>query len=198
MSADDRLIETAILMDLLRNQPEAIAWVNSLPSQGRWVLTTTMERKLDTSIFETLIKTFVCQLGEGLISLVLFGSHARGEGSAKSDMDIFLLAENLPDHPFERQIFLRKIIPKEFPLQVSLYAKTVKEFERDFPAIYLDIAVDGLILFDKDNYAVKKLERIREIIKNASMKRIKKFRYLLWKWENQPESGWCIDWSGLH
>ena len=37
MPADDRLIETTILVDVFRNKPEAIAWVNSLPPQGRWV-----------------------------------------------------------------------------------------------------------------------------------------------------------------
>jgi predicted nucleic acid-binding protein len=37
MPANDYLIETTILVDLLRGRPEAIAWVNSVPSQGRWV-----------------------------------------------------------------------------------------------------------------------------------------------------------------
>ena len=35
MPADEYLIETTILVDLLRGKPEAIAWVNSLPVQGR-------------------------------------------------------------------------------------------------------------------------------------------------------------------
>lgn len=156
------------------------------------------EKKLDIPALETLIKAFLFQPGEGLISLILFGSQARGKGSIKSDMDIFLVAKDLPEHPFERQIFLRKIIPKEFPFQVSLYAKTIVEFERDFPAIYLDIAVDGLILFDRDNYALKKLQRIREIIEKAGLKRVEKFGCLLWKWKDQPEFGWRIDWSGVY
>lgn len=37
MPAGDRLIETTILVDVFRDKPEAIAWVNSLPLQGRWV-----------------------------------------------------------------------------------------------------------------------------------------------------------------
>ena len=37
MPASDYLIETTILVDLLRGRPEAIAWVNSVPSQGRCV-----------------------------------------------------------------------------------------------------------------------------------------------------------------
>jgi predicted nucleic acid-binding protein len=37
MPADDRLIETTILVDVFRDKPEAITWVNRLPLQGRWV-----------------------------------------------------------------------------------------------------------------------------------------------------------------
>jgi hypothetical protein len=37
MSANDRLIETTILVDLLRGNPQAIAWVNSVLPNRRWV-----------------------------------------------------------------------------------------------------------------------------------------------------------------
>lgn len=157
-----------------------------------------MEKEAIISTSNPLIKAFIFQLGKGLISLILFGSRGRGEGSGRSDGDIFILAEDLPDHPFERQIFLREMIPKELSFQVSLYAKTVKEFERDFPAIYLDIAADGIILFDSDNYALRKLQRIREIIPEAGLKRVRRFGSLIWVWEEQPEVGWGIDWSGVY
>ncbi|MEW6300081.1 MAG: type II toxin-antitoxin system VapC family toxin [Thermodesulfobacteriota bacterium] len=35
--AGDRLIETTILVDVFRGKPEAVAWVDNLPLQGRWV-----------------------------------------------------------------------------------------------------------------------------------------------------------------
>jgi predicted nucleic acid-binding protein len=37
MLVDDRLIETTVLVDVFRNKPESIHWVNNLPVQGRWV-----------------------------------------------------------------------------------------------------------------------------------------------------------------
>lgn len=37
MLVNDRLIETTILVDVLRGKEEAITWVNSVPPQGRWV-----------------------------------------------------------------------------------------------------------------------------------------------------------------
>jgi|GEM_PF-2815534 len=74
-----------------------------------------MAKEIDIKIFGSLIEAFHQQLGDGLISLVLFGSRARGEGSDRGDWDIFLIAKELPTNPFERQITLRKIIPLKFP-----------------------------------------------------------------------------------
>jgi predicted nucleic acid-binding protein len=37
MPPSDRLIETTILVDLLRGQEAAITWVNSVSLQDRWV-----------------------------------------------------------------------------------------------------------------------------------------------------------------
>lgn len=37
MPVHDYLIETTILVDLLRDHTQAITWVNSLPPQARWV-----------------------------------------------------------------------------------------------------------------------------------------------------------------
>jgi predicted nucleic acid-binding protein len=37
MPSDDRLIETTILVDVFRGKSEAIAWVNRVPPQGRWI-----------------------------------------------------------------------------------------------------------------------------------------------------------------
>ena len=157
-----------------------------------------MQTQIEIKDFEPLIEAFQHKLDSELISLVLFGSRARGEGSDGSDWDIFLIAKELPTNPFERQITLREIIPLKFPFQVSIYAKTVKEFESDFPAIYLDIARDGAILFDRDGYVRPRLQQIKEIIKLAGLKRKKKFGALVWDWEEKPGFGWSIDWSGVY
>lgn len=37
MAADSYLIETTILVDILHGKSNAIAWVDSLPSEARWV-----------------------------------------------------------------------------------------------------------------------------------------------------------------
>ena len=153
---------------------------------------------VNQTILEQLKKLFLDKLGEDLISLILFGSRARDEGSVGSDVDLFLIARTLPHHPFERQLYMRNLIPLGFPSQISVYPKTAEEFERDFPAIYLDLAKDGVIIHDTNHYAFYRLQKIREIIKEAGLKRVKKSGQFLWTWEKQPAPGWRIDWSGLN
>lgn len=157
-----------------------------------------MKKENVNSFFEGLIRVFHSRLGKELVSIVLFGSRARGEGTGRSDWDIFILAEDLPEHPFERQFFLREMVPKEFPFQISILPKTKEEFEKDFLSIYLDIAMDGIILFDRDHYIQKKLQKIKAIIQEAGLKRTRKFNSLIWTWKDQPRVGWRIDWSGVY
>jgi predicted nucleotidyltransferase len=40
--------------------------------------------------------------GERLVKLILFGSHARGEATEDSDIDVLAVVENLTDGPRER------------------------------------------------------------------------------------------------
>jgi predicted nucleic acid-binding protein len=41
MPTDDYLIDTTILIDVLRDNAQAITWINSVPIQERWVLVVT-------------------------------------------------------------------------------------------------------------------------------------------------------------
>jgi len=146
---------------------------------------------------DPVIETFKAKLGDALIAVVLFGSHARGEGGSSSDWDLFLIAEALPDNPFDRQLFLRSLLP---PMAgpISIVAKTRREFETNFPPLYLDIALDGIVLYDPDGYMKGKLEEIRKITRQAGLRRIRKGPALIWTWETPPPAGWRIDWEGLH
>lgn len=48
---------------------------------------------------DNIINCYKNYLGDHLISMVLFGSHARGDSKSTSDYDLFIIAEELPrDH----------------------------------------------------------------------------------------------------
>jgi predicted nucleotidyltransferase len=157
-----------------------------------------MEKIFELATFNPLIDAFQNQFQGGMVSLVLFGSRARAEGSFASDCDLLLVAKELPLHPFERQIYFRKIVPRKVHFQVSIYAKTVEEFEKNFPPIYLDIAADGVILFDTDEYIHKKLQQVRALAERAGLVRGKKSGIYMWEWKKSPGFNWRIDWGGVY
>jgi predicted nucleotidyltransferase len=138
------------------------------------------------------------QLGESLWAVVLFGSAARGEARDSSDLDVFIVADSLPDRITARAQLLRSLIPKTIVGRTSFIAKTRDEFEHGFPSYYLDLALDGVILFDRDRYMAKRLERIRSLIQDAGLIRLRTQYGFFWRWAKPPAGPWRIDWSGVY
>lgn len=136
-------------------------------------------------------------LGQNLIAVVLFGSRARGEQRNASDWDIFVLARSLPRSPMKRYAQLRASCDGEPQDGVSFLAKTQGEFEQGFPSFYLDLALDGVILYDTDGYMEGKLRRIREIIKETGLKRERIPGGFFWDWKKYPGPEWEITWKGF-
>jgi predicted nucleotidyltransferase len=137
------------------------------------------------------------ELGRNLLALVLFGSRARDEMRPTSDWDLFLLARALPASPLDRYAGLRRGCGDEPEGGVSFLAKTRDEFEGGFPSFYLDLALDGIILFDTDGYMETRLERIRELTREAGLNRKSIAGGFFWDWEKSPGPDWEIDWNGF-
>jgi predicted nucleotidyltransferase len=147
---------------------------------------------------QNLITCFQQHFGNKLISVVLFGSRARGEFRPESDYDIFLLAKNLPERPLERLLFVRRAISAKFAEKIAITARTPEEFESGFPSFYLDLATDGIVLYDTAHYMTHKLHCIKEIIKQAGLERKKLEHQFSWEWKQQPQGHWEITWEGYH
>lgn len=76
-------------------------------------------------------------LGDDLISVVLFGSHARNEADEASDWDVLIIARNLPERLLGRYRLLKRILPPAWRGRTSILAKTPAEFEATLPPLYL-------------------------------------------------------------
>ena len=125
-------------------------------------------------------------LGDRLISVVLFGSRARGEAREDSDWDLLVLARDLPSRLFQRHRVLKQMLPAAERGRLSLLAKTPQEFEASLPALYLDIALDGIVLYDPKLYIADKLVALRQLIGQKGLHRERAGRDLVWRWQEFP------------
>jgi hypothetical protein len=155
------------------------------------------EGKKVKEILRPLVRSLQKGLGENLIAVVFFGSRARGAGRSSSDWDLFVLARSLPPAPLRRYSYLRRLCDKGPKEGVSFLAKTQREFEEGFPSFYLDLALDGVILFDTGGYIEAKLKQIKEIINEAGLKRKRIPGGFFWDWKKYPGHEWEISWKGF-
>jgi uncharacterized protein len=135
-------------------------------------------------------------LGDRLIAVVLFGSWARGDAREDSDWDRFVIAQDLPERPFPRHLFFVNQLPPECRAGVSILAKTREEFESLLSSLYLDIALDGKILYDPHGYINEKLTYVRDLLRQKGLRRERIGRDFAWRWEKYPGFGWSLTWEG--
>jgi predicted nucleotidyltransferase len=133
--------------------------------------------------------------GEKLVAVVLFGSRARGDSRAESDWDLLVIARDLPQRQMERYRKNKQMLPPTWRGRISILAKTPDEFESALPSIYLEIALDGLILYDPEGYAAFQLQKWRRLIQSKDLRREKRGREFIWQWGAFPGFGWSLGWK---
>jgi predicted nucleotidyltransferase len=67
-----------------------------------------VRRKAFENLKGELTRRYVEAMGPNLVALAFFGSWARGEEKEWSDIDLLLIAKELPDDPFERRWLVRE------------------------------------------------------------------------------------------
>ncbi len=134
-------------------------------------------------------------LGNRLVAVILFGSRARGDASDSSDWDILVIAEDLPSKVFARRALLLQALPQRYRGAISVLAKTPEEFEAHLPSLYLDIALDGRILYDWQNYAAQKLAALRRLIQRVGLYRERTPAGDVWRWRKEPVARWALQWE---
>lgn len=134
-------------------------------------------------------------LGDNLIAIVLFGSQARGEADESSDWDLLVIARRLPEKAFQRHLHLKAMLPPDWRGRVSLLAKTPEEFEAHLSALFLDIALDGIVLYDANQYAAKRLTALRRLIEREGLRRERVQRETIWRWQQFPGFDWTLEWE---
>jgi predicted nucleotidyltransferase len=155
------------------------------------------EKELWQETLRAVVEALHQGLGDNLIAVVLFGSRARGEATAASDWDLLVLAADLPSSPLQRHICLTTLLPVAWRGQVSILARTPAEFESHLSSLMLDIAVDGIILYDPEGYATRRLTALKQLIANRGLSREQVGRDFIWKWKQFPGLGWSLEWKDV-
>lgn len=147
---------------------------------------------------ELVVKRYKRHFGKDFIALALFGSYARGEYRKGSDIDLLVIVQGLPHNLLEREELARKPIWGIFDQYYTIIAKTREEFLSYFPTIYLDIGLDGVVIYDTEGFLADHLKRIRQITEEAGLEREKVDEEFSWRWKTPPSKGWGIDWQGYY
>jgi predicted nucleotidyltransferase len=121
-------------------------------------------------------------LQNDLISVVLFGSGARGEAGEGSDIDILIVAEKFGTrgrfdifNEIERDIMVsddyRELKENKLGTLISPVPLIPSEIENN-PSILLDIVTDGIIMYDMDDFIENKMKNLRKKLKKMGSKKI--------------------------
>jgi predicted nucleotidyltransferase len=137
-------------------------------------------------------------LRDNLISVILFGSVARDEATAGSDIDLLVVCERLPVGRFARLRLLEDVDARFEDQRLALRArgidtrvvpllKTRQEALRVVP-LYLDLVEDACLLVDRGGFFAQVLAGLRARLGalGAERRRRGQTRYWILKRDFQP------------
>ncbi len=130
-----------------------------------------------------------------LISLVLFGSAARGTAGYESDIDLLIILKDAPDSYYRR---LEPVIDIELKLREEAFESTdavpifssivlSKEEALENRNIFLDMIDGSIILNDKNNFFKNRLKELKKRLLQLGSEKIV-LEDKTWYWNLKPDS----------
>jgi len=136
-----------------------------------WIKNKQLHNNL-VDFFENLIQ----KKGGDIVAILLFGSLAKNEGNFindyQSDIDLLIIANNLPNEIVERKLYTAKL-SKSLGSGIDQIWHTPHEIEKlvnSHRAFYFEIIRDGKILFELNHILSDLKESIKKIIKEKKIK----------------------------
>ncbi|MEM3061026.1 MAG: nucleotidyltransferase domain-containing protein [Candidatus Bathyarchaeia archaeon] len=136
-------------------------------------------------VLELAVAQLIQFFSKKLVSIVLFGSLARGSVKPESDIDLLLVIEGLPKEYSERVKIIQKVLSiesideaimelwnkhKVYP-NLEPIAITPEEASITHP-FYLDIAEEGIVIYDKNDFMKKKIRELKEKLKSLGSRKV--------------------------
>lgn len=135
------------------------------------------------------------QYGPRLVAVAVFGSVGRGTPRDDSDVDLLVVARDLPAGRFPRvaefepveerlDAVLRSVRSDSTPVMLSPVFKTPAEVERGSP-LFLDMVDDARILYDPESFLRCSLDRLRDRLRELGSRRV--WVGNAWYWVLKPD-----------
>lgn len=149
--------------------------------------------------YERILDRLVGELrdayGRRLVACAVFGSVGRGTPRHDSDVDLLIVARDLPRGRLRRveeflplEARLEKELgadsPGEEPVRLAPVFKTPEEVEAGSP-LFLDMVEDARILYDPEGLLAAHLERLRRRLAQLGARRI--WLGNAWYWDLKPD-----------
>ncbi len=144
---------------------------------------------------DTLRQALEHVYGEHLVSAALFGSVARRSARPDSDVDLFLVVDDLPRgrrarlvtfDPVEREITpaRRALAAAGIVTEVMPILRTPEEIRSQSP-LMLDLTEDAVLLLDRDATLTRSLDDLRQRLRRLGSRRILDAEG--WYWDLKPD-----------
>lgn len=146
------------------------------------------------SLFTDLLKQ---RLGGSLISVVLYGSIARGNGCKESDVDLLIIQTDAPQVYYQR---LEPILETEEEFRKSQPYRTLqqrglipylscivlsKEEAEENRYLFLDMIQDSILLLDEEGFFARRLEEMKQRLDALGARKIM-LQDGSWYWDLKP------------
>ena len=162
----------------------------TVPSQERPSVPASLQEPFRSAL-RAAADAWFAGMKEDLISLVLFGSVARGQARPSSDIDIVVVARGFPRSLRDRRRPLleqweRVRASSGLPhVEWNLVTKSPEEARFRSP-LSLDIVEDGMLLFDRGGFFAAVLAGMRERMRALGSRRIR-LDDGSWYWDLKPD-----------
>lgn len=132
------------------------------------------------------IKILQNKFGQSLKAIILFGSTARNESTKSSDIDLLVVLKS--DTPINRKLYTwwcDNEIKSEKP--INLHFCTVPDSVRSVGSLWLEVAIDGHILFEEGSTVSQKIKKIYQLIEDGIVQKYYSHGHPYWKWTTNEE-----------
>ncbi|MFP3202768.1 MAG: nucleotidyltransferase domain-containing protein [Sulfolobus sp.] len=155
------------------------------------------------TLLNNMLKIMKEEFKDDLISVIVYGSVARGDNRNDSDVDLLIIMKNLPKDSMLKRIrlFETKVEDKlnldeywkmGYYISLSPVLKTPEEAEK-FSPLYLDMVYDAVILYDRNYFFTRILQKLRDRLKELGAERVRMGKKWYWVLKKDSRFGETVE-----